>query len=112
MQPEAGFLKILQSAGAVLMTPKTDGASITLLQSLWLGIPVVSTPTIGALEWLANSESGFSPLGSEPGTLALAVEESFRNPVDPAMESQTRSKLLDLADLGKNVRLALRGNVS
>lgn len=47
---ESELIGKIASSSAVVFTPKTDGLSVTLLQSVALGTPVISTPTIGALE--------------------------------------------------------------
>jgi glycosyltransferase involved in cell wall biosynthesis len=110
--PEEGFLSLLQSASAVLMTPKTDGTSIAMLQSLWLGVPVVSTPTIGALEWLASSTDDISAVGSDPATLALAVESSIQERVTSEFLMTAKNRILEFANLETNVRTALRSRLS
>jgi glycosyltransferase involved in cell wall biosynthesis len=110
--PEEDFLNLLQSMSAVLITPKTDGTSISMLQSLWLGVPVVSTPTVGAKEWLVPSATGDSRVGLDPTTLAVAVESSIREKICPRLLQTERGRILERANLEKNVRKALRSRLS
>lgn len=109
---EKDFLNLLQSVSAVLITPKTDGTSISMLQALWLGVPVVSTPTVGAQEWLVSSSTGNSRVGLDSTTLALAVESSIREKTSPRLLQTERGRILERADLEKNVRTALRSLLS
>jgi hypothetical protein len=41
----------MDDAEEVLFAPKTDGVSVTMLQALYMGKSVLTTPTIGAIEW-------------------------------------------------------------
>ena len=110
--PEKNFLNLLQSVSSVLIPPTTDGASISMLQALWLGVPVVSTPTVGAQEWLVSSATGDSRIGHDPTTLALAVENSIHEKISPRLLQSERGRILERADLEKNVRTALRSRLS
>ena len=48
---ERELLGLMDDTQEVLFAPKTDGVSVTMLQALYMGKSVLSTPTIGATEW-------------------------------------------------------------
>jgi hypothetical protein len=48
---ERKLLELMDDAHEILFAPKTDGVSVTMLQALHQGKSVLSTPTIGAIEW-------------------------------------------------------------
>jgi len=48
---EREIIDLIGISDAILMAPKTDGVSVTMLQALAMGKKVFSTPTVGALEW-------------------------------------------------------------
>lgn len=108
--PEEAFLDVLRGASAVLMTPETDGASIVMLQSLWMGIPVVSTPTIGAREWIDSALTDFSVMGSDPDSLANAISRSIHQGVSSAKHHSTRNRLLSVANMALNVKSSYRAD--
>lgn len=49
--PEKNLLSLMADVDAVFMAPKTDGVSVTMLQALYMGKAILSTPTTGASEW-------------------------------------------------------------
>lgn len=50
---------IIKSAKVLLMTSRYEGLPMTVLESLALGTPVVSTPVDGLLNVIENGENGF-----------------------------------------------------
>lgn len=106
-QSEHGFLNLLNSHSHILMAPKTDGASISMLQSIFQGRPVISTPTIGAFEWLSSSENNFVANDFSNESLIEATLDALR--VAPSHDSieDARLKIKNVADLKKNAEQAL-----
>lgn len=50
--------KLLADYDSVLNLPVTDGSSVTLLQAMAMGIPVISSRTAGAMEWIVDGITG------------------------------------------------------
>lgn len=110
--PEEDFVALLQDAKSVLITPKTDGSSIAMLQSLWLGVPIVSTPTIGASEWLSSISANYPPLASDQMALARAVERSMQEGLDFHEHIRMKKTISEVADLTRNVQRATKDHGS
>lgn len=102
---ESQLIEILKNSSAVLMAPQTDGSSVTMLQALSLGVPVVSTPTIGAIEWLSrdlpNLISNDFSSQSLSSALMFAHSEIRKHDMDSAMQS-----VFAEANLARNVKRA------
>lgn len=104
---ESELLNLTRQASTVLMAPKTDGTSITALQSIALGALVVSTPTIGALELASQTDriicsAGFDPI-SISDILCVITDGSRMETVN----DETIFMLEKDFDLESNVRMAL-----
>ncbi|MBQ2901204.1 MAG: glycosyltransferase [Agathobacter sp.] len=52
-------LKILHDAKVMVMTSRWEGMPMCALESIALGVPIVSTPTDGLKELVINGENGF-----------------------------------------------------
>lgn len=105
-QSEFGLFQLIRESDCLLMAPKTDGTSITMLQSLYLGIPVISTPTIGAQEWAKKTP--FVTL--TPGFGALDIARTLSNWNSELLNldcSEVRKLIEAEVDLGKNIDKAL-----
>lgn len=48
---ELEVVNLIGGVDCILMAPKTDGVSVTMLQALAMGKKIFSTPTVGAVEW-------------------------------------------------------------
>ena len=66
----------------------TDGTSVTVLQAIKLGIPVVSSVTLGSSSWVFNGVTGFTfAVGDEDGcvnALSRALEMKHYNVIENA----------------------------
>ena len=102
-QTEDQFLKLLDSASAVLMAPKTDGSSVTMLQAISGRVPVISTPTIGAQEWIAGEHCDLVAKEFSAEALAFSLQFASTSVWHSAIEA-ARERVLNLADLKLNVK--------
>lgn len=76
-----GFLdnpyKILRSAKIMVMTSRTEGTPMAMLEAMALGVPVVSTPTDGICELITQGENGY--LFEDDEQLAKQCIDILRN---------------------------------
>ena len=62
----AGFLHLIKEADVFVTTPKTDGTSVSVLQAMDLGVPIVSSETNGSAEWVIAGITGWTfPKGDQ-----------------------------------------------
>jgi glycosyltransferase involved in cell wall biosynthesis len=91
---ELSFISELERHDAVIMAPVTDGTSVTLLQSLNAGVIVLSSPTVGACEWITNNRTGFLARGD-------SVEDLSRLILD--FSSSSEERIEEIARLGRRL---------
>ena len=73
-RPPAGFQGLLAVSDAVVVTPRTDGTSVTVMEAMQARIPVVSSLTSGSSEWIIQGVTGWSfPVGSAEALAAAIV---------------------------------------
>ena len=59
------FRSMLCCADLVVVTPRTDGTSVTVLEAMEAGIPVVTSQTPGSAEWIMDGITGWTfPVGN------------------------------------------------
>lgn len=61
-------LKMLHDAKAMIMTSRWEGTPMCVLEAMSLGVPIVSTPTDGICELVADGENGY--LSNDDNVLA------------------------------------------
>jgi glycosyltransferase involved in cell wall biosynthesis len=82
-EPEE-FRAMMACADVVVVTPRTDGTSVTVMDAMAQGVPVVSSLTAGSAEWVVEGITGWTfPVGSaselaDAMERALVTEESHR----------------------------------
>jgi glycosyltransferase involved in cell wall biosynthesis len=94
---EESFTRELGEHDAVLMAPITDGTSVTMLQALEAGVIVLSSPTVGACEWITNERTGFLARSDSVEDLSSLILN---------FASSSEEQLKEIASLG--VRLVNR----
>ena len=78
------FRAMMACADVVVVTPRTDGTSVTVMDAMAQGVPVVSSLTAGSAEWVVEGITGWTfPVGSASSLAdamerALLAEESHR----------------------------------
>ena len=59
------FRSMIRCADLVVVTPRTDGTSVTVLEAMDAGIPVVTSQTPGSAEWIMDGITGWTfPVGN------------------------------------------------
>jgi len=71
------FRAMMACVDVVVVTPRTDGTSVTVMDAMAQGVPVVSSLTAGSAEWVVEGITGWTfPVGSA-SELAGAVERAL-----------------------------------
>ena len=71
---------LLAAADAILMTSWFEGMPISLLEAMIAGVPIVTTPWVGARNMLADGEYGFLTTGYEAAHVAREIERVMNDP--------------------------------
>jgi glycosyltransferase involved in cell wall biosynthesis len=78
-------------ADAVVVTPRTDGTSVTVMDAMHHGVPVVTSLTNGSAEWILDGVTGWTfPVGN-----AHALGEALESVA--SMSEADRSVITDNA---------------
>ncbi len=72
--------KLLPGADLVLMTSWFEGMPLTLLEAMDAGVPIVSTPWLGARDMLGDGRFGFLSAGFDPFKVAAEIERAAMRP--------------------------------
>jgi glycosyltransferase involved in cell wall biosynthesis len=72
--------ELLPGADLVLMTSWFEGMPLTLLEAMDAGIPIVSTPWLGARDMLGDGRFGFLSAGFDPFKVAAEIERAVMRP--------------------------------
>ncbi len=72
--------ELLAGADLLLMTSWFEGMPLTLLEAMLAGVPIVSTPWLGARNMLADGRYGFLTPGFEPAHVAAQIERTLAHP--------------------------------
>ena len=85
------FRGLLALADVLVVSPKTDGTSVTVMDAMSMGVPVVSSLTSGSAEWIMDGITGWSfPVG-DSDALATAILSALN------CDLQRRRKITDAA---------------
>jgi glycosyltransferase involved in cell wall biosynthesis len=82
----------------------SDGTSVSLLEAMACGLPVVVTRCPGNLEWIEDRKNGWLAVPGDPSSLAAALKEALADPARPFRAARENLELVrNRADWGKNV---------
>lgn len=99
----------LSSADLYVSTALSDGSSISLLEAMGCGLPVIATRAYGNLEWIDDRVNGWLVPPSDPAILAETIVAALRSPDDRMqMSLANRQKILDRANWEENFPLLCR----
>jgi len=71
---------VLRQASLFVLSSRTEGISLTLLEAMSSGLPVVATQVGGNAEVVQHGQTGWLVPAGDPAVLAEAVERLWRNP--------------------------------
>ena len=88
------FHALIRDSALVVVSPRTDGTSVTVMEAMSLGTPVVTSQTSGSAEWVMDGVTGWSfPVGS-PAGLYSAMARVFGASESEISSITTRAKRL------------------
>jgi len=104
--PEAELVPILGRASCYVTASEVDGTSVTLLQAMACGTPVIASDTPGNRGWVVEGETGhLFPVGDTGALTQCLIEVTARYP--QALVDQARQLIEREADWQANLsRLA------
>ena len=82
MVPRANLLRYMKDCEIYVSTSLTDGCSSTLLEAMYLKLPVIATPIPGNTEWVSDGVNGLLFAREDSGALARALLWLLANPKD------------------------------
>jgi len=92
---------LLRRSSVYVTASRVDGSSVTLLQAMACGVPVVASANPGNADWVTDGVTGFVfPVG-DTAALAHAIQHAHGDSVTDAALAQVRER----ADWKRNMRL-------
>jgi glycosyltransferase involved in cell wall biosynthesis len=87
--PEEDLVPLLARADCYVTASRVDGTSVTLLQAMACGTPVVASDTPGNRGWVEDGVTGFTfPTGDVPALAATLERVLLTRPVDVALRAR------------------------
>ena len=100
--PEADLPSYLRGCDAYLTASQSDGTSVTMLQAMACGAPIIASANAGNSQWINKGLTGQTfPVGDIPSLVALLVS-SGRNPDSLAAAARARALVTEQADWIRN----------
>lgn len=72
--PESDLVPLLGRAACYVTAAETDGTSVTLLQAMACGTPVIASRTPGNLGWVVDEQTGYTFETGDVATLASLID--------------------------------------
>lgn len=103
---EGDLVPLLGRAACYVSASQVDGTSVTLLQAMACGTPVIVSATPGNLDWVRDGETGFTfPTGDVGALTDALIRVTARYPI--AVVERARHEVQERADWHANLpRLA------
>jgi len=93
---------LLRRSSVYVTASNVDGTSVTLLQAMACGVPVVASMNAGNVDWVHNEETGFTfPIG-DIDALSAAIDAAMGQ--GSRVTAQARRSVLERADWHRNIR--------
>ncbi len=77
MLPESDLPSLLRASSVYVTASEVDGTSVTLLQAMSCGLPVVASATSGNAEWVIPGETGYLFTTGSPQEMAMALSSAL-----------------------------------
>ena len=118
--PETELPELLRASSVYVTASEVDGSSVTLLQAMSCGVPVVASNTLGNGEWVVPGETGQLFTTGSPHEIAAALSDALHESAhgDPqGLTAKARDLVKERADWNRNrhtlgtiMRAAQRGD--
>jgi len=104
--PESDLPELLRSVKTYVSTSPIDGTSVTMLQAMACGVPVVVTDTENNRSWITHQESGYLFESGDSNDLAEQLHRSLAaGQLDRrAMTAAARATVVERADWTANTK--------
>jgi glycosyltransferase involved in cell wall biosynthesis len=100
--PEQDLVPLLGRAACYVTASRVDGTSVTLLQAMACGTPVIASDTPGNLGWIEDGVTGFTFPTGDIDALARVMQHVIHDhPTDVALRA--RARVEDDADWHANL---------
>lgn len=118
--PEPELPELLRASTVYVTASEVDGSSVTLLQAMSCGVPVVASNTLGNAEWVVQGETGQLFTTGSPHEMAAALSDALHESAHwgpQGLTSKARDLVKERADWNRNrhalgtiMRTAQRGD--
>lgn len=105
--PESDLPQLFRASTVYVTASEVDGTSVTLLQAMACGVPVVASTTPGNTEWVVPGETGYLFTTGSPQELAVALSTALSDSGEGALQGLTthaRDLVTKKADWNRNRR--------
>lgn len=105
--PETELPGLLRASTVYVTASEVDGSSVTLLQAMSCGIPVVASATPGNAEWVVLGETGYPFTTGSPHEMAAALSAALQDSAHGGPQASTtkaRDLVKERADWNRNRR--------
>ena len=93
---------LLRRSSVYVTASNVDGTSVTLLQAMACGVPVVASINAGNVDWVHNAETGFTfPIG-DIDALSAAIDVALER--GSRVTAKARRSVLERADWHRNIQ--------
>lgn len=90
------FQAVIAMADAVVVTTRTDGTSVTVMDAMHHGVPVVTSLTNGSAEWVLNRVTGWTfPVGNADALGAALESVASMSMTDRALITGNARRLVE-----------------
>jgi L-malate glycosyltransferase len=88
---ESDLVPLLGRADCYVTASEVDGTSVTLLQAMACGAPVVASDNPGNRDWIQDGITGFTfPTGDVPALARRLIEVTAHRPTDVVLRARAR----------------------
>ena len=99
---ESEVPSLLRRSSVYVTASRVDGSSVTLLQAMACGVPVVASANTGNLDWIEDGVTGFLFPIADIGALSSALSRAFDDGLD--VTEQARAQVELRADWQRNIQ--------
>jgi len=104
MLPESELAPLLREASVYVTASEVDGTSVTLLQAMACGTPLVASDTPGNAQWVLPGQTGSLFQTHSAESLAQELRLVLASPADTHQTVAARAAVVEHADWHRNSR--------